>query len=554
MHRESLPQTQSLTAMIQRWQIQLDMKCFAVALLGILANVFFLEAPVGFGWAIFHGVAVFMMGWFNPVLFKTKTGQVIWALMLGLTLALFIQPNPLTIVLCDVGWLLLMLLSCGVKFSEPYYVCVQTFLWGMIGWARCFIDLGRVLKLIRTGSGRFRRQFLFVLPVLLLCLFILLFAEANPIFQKCLEWINWSLLQEWFAFHRILFFLWIVIIAWVVLRPRLFRVSRSGEGNEVDAAIAFLEEKALILGEWLFSQNSLLLTLLAFNLLFALQNGMDVWFLWSGQTLPDGMTYADYAHRGAYPLVATALLAGGFVMFVLQPGSEREQHKAMVHSVLLWLFQNVFLTVSSIWRLALYVDAYSLTHLRVAAFIWMALVLICLVLLTIRVARRLDNLWLLRQNWLMLGVTLYLCCFVNWNFVIAMYNVKTSLEFRGNGPSLDWGYLSNDLGEDAVLALQLFNGLEISAPKPEKTFSTETLLHVKQGWETTRQQLNDNLKDWRGWTLNRAVLNHLLLPVERMLPSVLDKNAQIDYNRKDSESVAMSLQNQADDHEWKTQK
>ena len=33
------------------------------------------------------------------------------------------------------------------------------------------------------------------------------------------------------------------------------------------------------------------------------------------------MTYAAYAHRGAYPLIVTALIAAGFVLAALRPGS-----------------------------------------------------------------------------------------------------------------------------------------------------------------------------------------------------------------------------------------
>lgn len=552
------PQSQPWMVSVRKWQGQFDVKCFSAAMLGILANVFFLDAPVGFGWALFHGMAILIMGWFNPVLFKTKMGQIIWGLMLGLTVALLIQPNPLTIVLSDIGWLLLMLLSCGVKFNEFFYASIQAFLWGMIGWSRCFIDLGRVLKLVQSSYGRLRRQCLFVLPLSLLCIFFLLFTQANPIFQKWMEWIDWSFLLEWFALHRILFFLWIVVLAWMVLRPRLFRVSRRGEAGELNIAINFLEQRAITIGEWLFSKNSLLLTLIAFNLLFALQNGMDLWFLWSGQTLPDGMTYADYAHRGAYPLVLTALLAGGFVMFILQPGSEREQHKAMVNGVLLWLFQNIILTCSSIWRLALYVDAYSLTHLRVASFIWMGLVLAGLILLGIRVAKRLDNVWLLRKNWIMLGVTLYLCCFINWNFVIAMYNVQTCLEYRGKGPSMDWEYLTSDLGEDAVLASQQFvQPLWFS--KNKAAISLDTMQQAKWSWNTTQQKLNGHLKDWRGWTLNRAILRHYLAAEEKMdaAVDVLLKNPKAVYeSRKIDSSNFLENQrkmhyNQATDDDWK---
>ena len=39
------------------------------------------------------------------------------------------------------------------------------------------------------------------------------------------------------------------------------------------------------------------------------------------------MTYASYAHRGAYPLIVTALLAGGFVLLALRPNGGMEERK-----------------------------------------------------------------------------------------------------------------------------------------------------------------------------------------------------------------------------------
>jgi hypothetical protein len=66
-------------------------------------------------------------------------------------------------------------------------------------------------------------------------------------------------------------------------------------------------------------------SLILFNALFALQSALDLVYLWGGATLPDGMTYADYAHRGAYPLIATALLAASFALIAMRPGGPAKQ-------------------------------------------------------------------------------------------------------------------------------------------------------------------------------------------------------------------------------------
>ena len=45
--------------------------------------------------------------------------------------------------------------------------------------------------------------------------------------------------------------------------------------------------------------------------------------------LPDGMTYANYAHRGAYPLMLTGLLAGAFAL-VAQPWLESRMMRVLL--------------------------------------------------------------------------------------------------------------------------------------------------------------------------------------------------------------------------------
>src|SRR4029078_10113192 len=71
----------------------------------------------------------------------------------------------------------------------------------------------------------------------------------------------------------------------------------------------------------LFCPAAIVRALLLFNLLFAVQTVLDLTYLWGGVALPDGMTYASYAHRGAYPLIVTALIAAGFVLAALRPRS-----------------------------------------------------------------------------------------------------------------------------------------------------------------------------------------------------------------------------------------
>ncbi len=239
---------------------------------------------------------------------------------------------------------------------------------------------------------------------------------------------------------------------------------------------------------WLFNEHSVLTALMAFNGLFFVQNLLDVTFLWSGATLPDGMSYAQYAHQGAYPLVATALLAALFVLVALKPGSATEQSSVIRTLVYGWVAQNIFLVCSSIVRLDGYIQEFSLTYLRLAALIWMGLVAIGLLLIVTRIYLRKSNLWLINANGLVLYATLYLCCFVSFGGIIADYNVQHCREITGTGASLDMQYLESQVGVDALPALLWFSQHHYIAP-----YLSETITRLQT-------QVVHSLADWRQWT------------------------------------------------------
>ena len=170
-----------------------------------------------------------------------------------------------------------------------------------------------------------------------------------------------------------------------------------------------------------------------------MQTGLDLAYLWGGLALPNGMSHAEYAHRGAYPLIVTALLAAGFVLIAMRPGGPAEKSRLIRPLVLAWIGQNILLVISSIFRLDLYIAAFSLTYLRLAAFIWMGLVATGLALMLIQIIRGKSNSWLFNANAISLALVLYGCCFLNAPWLVAYYNVEHCREVGGSGPNLDIG-------------------------------------------------------------------------------------------------------------------
>jgi hypothetical protein len=246
-------------------------------------------------------------------------------------------------------------------------------------------------------------------------------------------------------------------------------------------------ETGPIIEDIIFGKAAILRALIVFNILFALQTGLDATYLWGGVALPDGMSYASYAHRGAYPLIVTALLAAGFVLAALRPGSETSGDPLIRRLVYAWVAQNIMLVISSILRLDLYIGIYALTYWRIAAFVWMGLVAAGLALIIARIALGKSSEWLLSANLLTLSTTLYACCFINFAALIANYNVEHSLEMSGQGISLDLQY-ARSLGPDALPALDRF------FRRQRGTLATDMFDFA------TAYEYRAGQKNWRAWS------------------------------------------------------
>lgn len=236
----------------------------------------------------------------------------------------------------------------------------------------------------------------------------------------------------------------------------------------------------------LFGDAAVLRALLLCNGLFALQLALDGAYLWAGAALPHGMTYAQYAHRGAYPLMLTALIAGAFVLLLQREQVEARHPRAATGLLLLFTCQNVILVGSAARRLGLYVGAYGLTEWRAAAFCWMGLVACGLVLLAAQVAGNRSNGWLASRAAFAAAAMLYGWCLADVPGIVASYDVAHCAEVTGTGPALDVNMLL-DLGPSALPAIDAVRDrLHLPAVNA-----------VRNEWARTVRR---NTGDWRTWS------------------------------------------------------
>jgi hypothetical protein len=315
----------------------------------------------------------------------------------------------------------------------------------LVGPFRFFRDAISAFNLpaLKTGFA------VWFIPVVLGGIFVFLLVSANPLLEKWISLLNPGNTASYMSLRRVLFWTVALSIVWPFIHVRWSAKREMPAGLAEAATLA----QGMPSGENdFFGVATILRSLILFNLLFAVQTILDVAYLWGNATLPADISYASYAHRGAYPLIVTALLAAGFVLAAMRPGGPAEHSRVIRPLVYLWVAQNVLLVLSSILRLDLYVQIYLLTWWRVAAFIWMVLVALGLVLIVARIALNRSNGWLIRANLITLTATLYVCSLVNFAAIIADYNVSHSREAAGKGVWIDMNYLFS-LGPQALPAI-----------------------------------------------------------------------------------------------------
>lgn len=440
----------------------------AFLLMVILADVLFFDRGNGVAGSLpllTYYLALLLFFWPKSYFSRPKWfGRVFLAVIALSAAGMLLGPCFLSVLLCifSVGVISMVYqMPWSESFSVWFFRC---FVWCLAGvfnlpWTPVFIH--RLSKEEKeqnlqsedksskvSGKGLFYQLKLWIFPILTGMVFLLLFSMANPMIEKVLSF-NLDWLPE-VPGARIIF--------WIFIAMLLGAFQGAVAVNIISNSLEH-ENSSNLSGGWLAGKSATVLRcLIVANLVFLWQNIYDIEYLWAKFDLPPGVTYAEYAHRGAYMLIVTAMLAGLLCAIFF---SGRYSEKDWIwpgRMVYIWILQNVFLVFSAFFRLVKYVDVYGLTRLRVAAACWMLLVAVGLVLVGFFVIKRRSIRFLLWSN---TGSVLALLLIVNLldiNGFIADYNVRHgTMVIRGESvnprsANLDSVYLDT-LGYEAVPAI-----------------------------------------------------------------------------------------------------
>jgi len=285
------------------------------------------------------------------------------------------------------------------------------------------------------------RGVLITIPLLLL--FGLLLAAADTIFSDMLgsafDWLKLDIFDNFIPHILIILFL-----TWLGAAALWHALKNSGK------ALAVQPDKPLFKPFLGLTETSI--ALVSLNILFAffLVVQFRYFFAGSANVSIDGFTYAEYARRGFFELVAVALIAS-VLYFSLASFTKRDTGaKKRAFSVMadLLLAQVGVMLISAFQRLRLYEQAYGFTSSRLAAHVFMVFVgLLLLALVIMELTNSFRRLGLA----LVLGVLAFALVMVGLNedALIAQQNLERAVQ----GEKLDAAYLIHGLSNDAVPTL-----------------------------------------------------------------------------------------------------
>lgn len=297
---------------------------------------------------------------------------------------------------------------------------------------------------------------------ILAVVFIALFASADQVLGRSFDWIGTTLsslgnLLSGYDVGRFITSSFWVIMSVTALLLLLHKKPAKGSPKTLKQSLTLRDA------------HTMLWTLVAIFIIFVV---LQLRYLFAGGSLPDGLTYATYAHRGYGQLLVATLLASAVVKYVVSSLKVTPQNRTKGLATALVVLNGV--VVLSAWkRLSLYEATYGWTLTRFVARLGLICILLGSVALVVWLWSKLNSRQLYASGWYILVGVLMCAAALNPEGIIARKNITES---HGRTVALDTRYLAG-LSADSRPAICHYAGaLREKQPQTYRNLASE--LHM----------------------------------------------------------------------------
>jgi hypothetical protein len=296
---------------------------------------------------------------------------------------------------------------------------------------------GNTMKYIRGAAY-------FIIPLFLIFFFLLIYGQSNPTFFNWMRDLS-EILDKWITAilaHINFPFFFVSLLGLAVAVFFIFRHSSAFIGNWDKSARDVLvrpEQQAEDISSrshHLKSQYmAAVFLLISLNLLIALQNVLDIRWIWFGFEW-NGQYLQQFVHAGTFLLIISIVVSALIILWFFRGTLNFYPGNGLLKKLsYAWILQNMILSVSVGFRVYWYVYYFALAYLRIGVIIFLVITVIGLITVLIKVRSGKSFFYLFRVNTLSVFIVLTLSSLVNWDNVIAKYNFS---HFDRSFVHLDW--------------------------------------------------------------------------------------------------------------------
>lgn len=185
--------------------------------------------------------------------------------------------------------------------------------------------------------------------------------------------------------------------------------------------------------------------LISIDVVYVLFSFIQVKYLFLGNTLPEGMTYAEYARQGFFQLVFVTVIN----LLIIILFNQFKQNRLITNSLLLVTIICTFImTLSAFFRMNLYESTYGYTQLRLLVYLFLIGEILVLIPMIIGVLK--PNFRFLEYTFFTVFIYYLLVTFVNIDGFVADKNVDRFIALSASErEDFDIKYL-DELSKDAL--------------------------------------------------------------------------------------------------------
>ena len=391
----------------------------------------FYKQDAGINVALFAGLLLSASVLMNRTVRKTKHWLTIAAGTLFSSFFVAIYANSLTIFMSMISLLILMIIqrskntSYGVALASGLISVFGSFVFMVLG----INNVQRLKQAQKTQSLKKtnKRGPVFVV-VIVSFLFLSLYREVNPIFDAYFASLLGNIEWGW-----IFFTLFGSVILYSYFFPSRLLMKLLKIENSYGKTIGENHPKpkfSFIINLFANFENERYSAFLMFgilNLLLLFLNITDFNYLFLKGELPKGITYSDYVHSGVGAVIVSIILAIALIIYYFRGQINFDPLSKNIKTlVYIWIAQNMILILMATFKNQLYIDAYSLTFLRIGVYYYLGFSIVGLLLTLYKIYCQKDSWFLFRSNPFGFYIILVLSCAINWSAIVTNYNLKNS--------------------------------------------------------------------------------------------------------------------------------